>query len=99
MQRITKITFGVLFGIGISHAPLIDATVEGGYSRPLATTRAYLDAILALRNLVLFPGVVSGFGASQKLAVGPFPLSIVSTCTGRFHMRNRPCSVPLASGT
>ncbi|AMO62290.1 putative F420-dependent oxidoreductase, MSMEG_4141 family [Mycolicibacterium phlei] len=34
-----------LLGIGVSHAPLIDSKEPGKYRRPLAATRAYLDAI------------------------------------------------------
>lgn len=34
-----------LLGIGVSHAPLIDATEPGRYRKPLAATTAYLDAL------------------------------------------------------
>ena len=35
-----------LVGIGVSHAPLIDRTIEAGaYQQPLAQTRAFLDAL------------------------------------------------------
>lgn len=34
-----------LMGIGVSHAPLIDSKEPGRYRKPLAATRAYLDAI------------------------------------------------------
>ena len=35
-----------LVGIGVSHAPLIDRTIEAGaYQRPLAQTRDFLDAL------------------------------------------------------
>ncbi len=34
-----------LVGIGISHAPLIDATEAGRYRQPLARTREYLDGL------------------------------------------------------
>jgi len=34
-----------LLGIGISHSLLVDAQEPGTYARPLATTRAYLDAL------------------------------------------------------
>lgn len=68
----------VLFGIGISHAPLIDATVEGGYSRPLATTRAYLDAIDA--QPIPVP-------ADERLlaALGPKMLELAGTRAGGTH--------------
>ena len=34
-----------LLGIGVSHAPLIDAAEPGRYRRPLAATREYLDGL------------------------------------------------------
>lgn len=34
-----------LLGIGVSHAPLIDASEPGRYRKPLAATTAYLDAL------------------------------------------------------
>jgi probable F420-dependent oxidoreductase len=34
-----------LLGIGVSHAPLIDSKEPGRYRKPLAATRAFLDAI------------------------------------------------------
>jgi probable F420-dependent oxidoreductase len=34
-----------LVGIGVSHQPFIDLNGPGTYTKPLATTRAYLDAI------------------------------------------------------
>jgi len=34
-----------LFGIGVSHAPLIDMAEAGRYRKPLARTREYLDAL------------------------------------------------------
>jgi probable F420-dependent oxidoreductase len=34
-----------LLGIGVSHAPLIDSKEPGLYRKPLAATKAYLDAI------------------------------------------------------
>ncbi len=41
-----------LMGIGVSHAPLVDAGDPGRYTRPLASTRAFLDAIDATENPV-----------------------------------------------
>jgi probable F420-dependent oxidoreductase len=34
-----------LLGLGIGHAPIVDADEPGRYRRPLATMRAYLDAL------------------------------------------------------
>ena len=41
-----------LLGIGVSHAPLIDASEPGRYRRPLAATRAFLDALDAAEHAV-----------------------------------------------
>ena len=41
-----------LLGIGVSHAPLIDSKEPGLYRKPLAATRAYLDAIDATEQPV-----------------------------------------------
>jgi len=41
-----------LLGIGCSHAPLIDSKEPGRYRKPLAATRAFLDAIDATENPV-----------------------------------------------
>ncbi|MBP1822050.1 LLM class F420-dependent oxidoreductase [Mycobacterium sp. OAE908] len=48
-ERYTSLTKAhgerLLLGIGVSHAPLIDTREPGLYRRPLAATRAFLDAI------------------------------------------------------
>lgn len=40
----------VLFGIGVSHAPLVNSVEPDGYRRPLAKTKAYLDALDAAEH-------------------------------------------------
>lgn len=42
----------LLLGIGVSHAPLVDAGEPGRYKKPLAATKAYLDAIDATERPV-----------------------------------------------
>lgn len=42
----------ILLGIGVSHAPLIDSGEPGRYKKPLAATRAYLEAIDATEQPV-----------------------------------------------
>jgi len=42
----------LLLGIGVSHAPLIDASEPGRYRKPLAATRAFLDALDAAEQPV-----------------------------------------------
>src|SRR3954468_1555632 len=39
-----------LVGIGVSHAPLIDASEPGRYRKPLARTREFLDGLDAART-------------------------------------------------
>jgi probable F420-dependent oxidoreductase len=41
-----------LLGIGVSHAPLIDSKEPGRYRKPLAATRAFLDALDAAEKPV-----------------------------------------------
>jgi probable F420-dependent oxidoreductase len=41
-----------LLGIGVSHAPLIDSKEPGRYRKPLAATRAFLDALDATEQPV-----------------------------------------------
>lgn len=42
----------LLLGIGVSHAPLVDAGEPGRYKKPLAATKAYLEAIDATEQPV-----------------------------------------------
>jgi len=42
----------ILLGIGVSHAPLIDSGEPGRYKKPLAATKAYLEAIDATEQPV-----------------------------------------------
>lgn len=61
-----------LLGIGVSHAPLIDSKEPGLYRKPLAATRAYLDAIDATENPVP--------AANRVLAaLGPKMLELAAT--------------------
>jgi probable F420-dependent oxidoreductase len=65
-----------LLGIGVSHAPLIDSKEPGLYRKPLAATRAYLDAIDATEQPVP--------AANRVLAaLGPKMLELSATrCRG-----------------
>ena len=42
----------LILGIGVSHAPLVDAGEPGRYKKPLAATQAYLDALDATEQPV-----------------------------------------------
>ena len=61
-----------LLGIGVSHAPLIDSKEPGLYKKPLAATRAYLDAIDATENPVPVANRVLA-------ALGPKMLELAAT--------------------
>lgn len=67
-----------LLGIGVSHAPLIDAGDPGRYRKPLAATRAYLDALDALDQPV--PAE-----ARVLAALGPKMLHLSATRAGGAH--------------
>lgn len=68
----------VLFGIGVSHAPLIDMAEAGRYQRPLARTREYLDELDAA-SVPLAP-------ANRVLAaLGPKMLELARTRTAGSH--------------
>ncbi len=61
-----------LLGIGVSHAPLIDSKEPGLYRKPLAATRAYLDALDATEQPVPVANRVLA-------ALGPKMLELAAT--------------------
>jgi probable F420-dependent oxidoreductase len=61
-----------LLGIGVSHAPLIDSREPGRYRKPLAATRAFLDALDAADQPVPVGGRVLA-------ALGPKMLELSAT--------------------
>lgn len=67
-----------LLGIGVSHAPLINASEPGRYRKPLAATRAYLDALDAADHPV---------PADHRVlaALGPKMLALAATRAGGAH--------------
>jgi probable F420-dependent oxidoreductase len=67
-----------LLGIGISHSALVDREEPGRYRRPVATTRAYLDALDAAD-----PPVPAGERALA--ALGPKMLELARDRTGGAH--------------
>ena len=67
-----------LLGIGVSHAPLIDAGDPGRYRKPLAATRTYLDALDAAE-----PPVPAD--ARVLAALGPKMLELAATRAGGAH--------------
>jgi probable F420-dependent oxidoreductase len=67
-----------LLGIGVSHAPLIDASEPGRYRQPRAATRAYLDALDAADRPVPVDHRVLA-------ALGPKMLALAATRAGGAH--------------
>ncbi|MEU1981691.1 LLM class F420-dependent oxidoreductase [Nocardia sp. NPDC019395] len=67
-----------LMGIGVSHAPLIDAGDPGRYRKPLAATASYLDALDSVD-----PPVPAG--ARVLAALGPKMLRLSATRAGGAH--------------
>jgi probable F420-dependent oxidoreductase len=70
-----------LFGIGVSHAPLIDRDEPGTYRQPLAATRAYLDAL---------DSTPTPLAAEHRAlaALGPKMLQLAATRTAGAHPYN-----------
>jgi probable F420-dependent oxidoreductase len=68
-----------LCGIGVSHAPLIDRKIEAGtYQQPMATTRAFLDAL----DAAVVPLAVQDRALA---ALGPKMLQLAATRTAGVH--------------
>lgn len=67
-----------LLGIGVSHAPLIDAEAPGRYRKPLAATAAFLDALDAAEHPM---------PAERRVlaALGPKMLTLAATRTRGAH--------------
>ena len=91
-------TYGdrVLVGIGVSHAPLIDAAEPGRYRNPLASTAAFLDGLdAAVRPLPSDRRVLAALGpkmlelARQRTA-GTHPYNVTPEHTRRRGKRSGP---------
>src|SRR5271156_1785817 len=67
-----------LLGIGVSHAPLVDASEPGRYRKPLVATRTYLDALDATDRPVPVDHLVLA-------ALGPKMLTLAATRAGGAH--------------
>ena len=66
-----------LLGLGISHAPIVNAEEPGRYQRPLATMRAYLDALDAAAPTVPRPArVLAALGPKMVELAGERTLGI-----------------------
>jgi len=71
----------LLMGIGVSHAPLIDHVQPGSYTKPLARTAEYLDALDALAETI---------PADRRVlaALGPKMLALAGARTAGTHPYN-----------
>jgi probable F420-dependent oxidoreductase len=91
-----------LLGIGVSHAPLIDSKEPGLYRRPLAATRAYLDAIDATENPVPAANrVLAALGpkmlelsATRSRGAHPYLVTPDHTRYAREHLGDGPLLLP-----
>ncbi|MFI5511050.1 LLM class F420-dependent oxidoreductase [Mycobacterium sp. NPDC051804] len=91
-----------LLGIGVSHAPLIDSKEPGLYKKPLAATRAYLDAIDATDNPVPVANrVLAALGpkmlelsATRSRGAHPYLVTPDHTRYAREHLGEGPLLLP-----
>ena len=76
-----------LLGLGISHAPLVDAEQSGRYRRPLETMRAYLDALDAhapagarpARVVAALAPKMTALAGERTLGVHPYMVPVEHT--------------------
>jgi probable F420-dependent oxidoreductase len=91
-----------LLGIGVSHAPLIDSKEPGLYRKPLAATRAYLDALDATENPVPVANrVLAALGpkmlelsANRARGAHPYLVTPDHTRYAREHLGDGPLLLP-----
>jgi probable F420-dependent oxidoreductase len=91
-----------LLGIGVSHAPLIDSKEPGLYRKPLAATRAYLDAIDATEQPVpVCNRVLAALGpkmlelsATRSRGAHPYLVTPDHTRYAREHLGDGPLLLP-----
>jgi len=91
-----------LLGIGVSHAPLIDSKEPGLYQKPLAATRAYLDAIdatdqpvpAANRVLAALGPKMLELSATRSRGAHPYLVTTDHTRYAREHLGDGPLLLP-----
>ncbi|GAA12989.1 LLM class F420-dependent oxidoreductase [Gordonia alkanivorans] len=91
-----------LLGLGISHAPLIDAQEAGRYRKPLATTRAFLDGLDSApqpvpadsRVLAALGPKMLGLAADRTLGAHPYLVTPDHTATARETLGTEPLLAP-----
>ncbi|MBO0863625.1 MAG: LLM class F420-dependent oxidoreductase [Mycobacterium sp.] len=91
-----------LLGIGVSHAPLIDAGEPGRYRKPLAATASFLDALdAAERPVTVERRVLAALGpkmlelaAHRARGAHPYLVTPQHTATARAVLGNGPLLLP-----
>jgi len=91
-----------LLGIGVSHAPLIDSKEPGLYRKPLAATRAYLDALdateepvpVANRVLAALGPKMLELAATRSRGAHPYLVTPDHTRYAREHLGDGPLLLP-----
>ena len=91
-----------LLGIGVSHAPLIDSKEPGRYRKPIAATRAYLDAIdateqpvpVANRVLAALGPKMLELAATRSRGAHPYLVTPGHTRYAREHLGEGPLLLP-----
>jgi probable F420-dependent oxidoreductase len=91
-----------LLGIGVSHAPLIDSKEPGRYRKPLAATRAYLDALdateqpvpAANRVLAALGPKMLELAATRSRGAHPYLVTPDHTRYAREHLGDGPLLLP-----
>jgi probable F420-dependent oxidoreductase len=91
-----------LLGIGVSHAPLIDSKEPGRYRKPLAATRAYLDALdaadqpvpVANRVLAALGPKMLELAATRSRGAHPYLVTPGHTRDARDHLGDGPLLLP-----
>jgi probable F420-dependent oxidoreductase len=91
-----------LLGIGVSHAPLIDAGEAGRYRKPLAATAAFLDAIDATeqpvptdrRVLAALGPKMLALSASRSAGAHPYLVTPDHTAVARATLGDGPLLLP-----
>jgi len=91
-----------LLGVGVSHAPLIDAGEPGRYRRPLAATASFLDGLDAAQRPVPAEGrVLAALGpkmlalsASRARGAHPYLVTPEHTASARAALGEGPLLLP-----
>jgi probable F420-dependent oxidoreductase len=91
-----------LLGIGVSHAPLIDAGQPGRYRKPLAATAAFLDALDATprpvpterRVLAALGPKMLALSASRARGAHPYLVTPEHTASARSTLGDGPLLLP-----